>query len=69
MEILTGMTIFATTARRHFLSSISLIALKVALAVIIGITVTIALGTRIRRRAIGTAHSLNFGTNVIASST
>ena len=69
MEILTGITIFATTARRHFLSTNSLIALKVALAVIIGIAVAIALGARIRRRAIGTAHSLNFGTDVTASST
>jgi hypothetical protein len=41
--------------------------LKVALAVIVGIAVTIALGTGSLRCAVGAAHSLYFGKDIFIS--
>jgi hypothetical protein len=62
MEILTAKTVFAAAARGHWLPiSISLIALEVALAVIIGIAVAEALRAGSLRRAVGAVHSHNFG--------
>jgi hypothetical protein len=44
-----------------------MLALKVALVVIFGITFTIALGTVSLRCAIGATHSLYFGNNIVVS--
>lgn len=69
MEIPTRKHTLAAATRRHLLSTISLIALKVALAVITAIAVTIALGTGSLWRTIRAVHTDNFGTNTKATST
>jgi hypothetical protein len=61
MEFLTGKTIFTAATRRHLLSTISLIALKVALAVFMGVAVTVTLGTGSIWCAIGATLSHNLG--------
>jgi hypothetical protein len=67
MEIPTGKHILATAARRHFLSALSLVARQLALAVIIVIAVTVALGAWSLRRTIGIAHTYNLGTDTTAT--